>query len=127
MSNKVIDNTNKGVIIFTDRQNNSLSLIKLLAALQVVFGHISIHLNLSISPIVETLVGFFQGVPIFFILSGLLIWNSINRTNTYSKFIKKRFLRIYPELWMCVAIEILTIVIFYNGWNLRDLSIFTLT
>ncbi len=110
-----------------ERHTNSISLIKLLAAFQVMFGHIKAHLLLSVPAPVNAIIGYFKGVPIFFVLSGFLIWNSVYRSKDYRSYIKKRFWRIYPELWACIVVEIISILIFYNGWNVRDLSLFAIS
>lgn len=55
-----------------------------------------------------------MGVPLFFFLSGYLIWFSVKRTHDSKEYYKKRFFRIYPELWGGIIIEILTIIIFYR-------------
>jgi peptidoglycan/LPS O-acetylase OafA/YrhL len=51
-------------------------------------------------------LGFFPGVPIFFIISGFLIYASLDRNKSNIKqYIKNRILRIYPALWVCIAIS----------------------
>lgn len=67
---------------------------------------------------------FFAGVPILFGLSGYLIWFSICRSKTYGQYLKKRFLRIYPELCGGVLVEIAVLVYLYHDWNLKDLILF---
>ena len=43
-----------------------------------MYGHISYHLNINIpNNIITDIITFFPGVPIFFCLSGFLIWQSI--------------------------------------------------
>lgn len=109
------------------RTDNCLSLIKLLAAIQVMFGHLVEHLELPVPEWVSVFVGYFRGVPIFFIISGFLIWFSMERSSSYSMYLKKRFLRIYPELWLAIVLEIITIVILYHSWNAKHLIAFTIT
>ena len=109
------------------RHQNCISLIKLLASLQVMFGHVRRHLGLSIPVQLELAIGYIRGVPIFFILSGFLIWQSLGRTKNFTRYFQKRFLRVYPELWVCVTIEISSIVIFYSDWNVKDPSLFAMT
>jgi len=109
------------------RKKNCLTLIKLIAAFQVMIGHIREHLELPFPKWLGRVLGFYDGVPVFFIVSGFLIWLSMERSSSYSGYLKKRFWRIYPELWVAVIIEIVTIIFFYSGWNIRDLSIFTFT
>ena len=62
------------------RKDNCLSLFKLIAALQVMYGHIICHLRISNNSWFDKIFSVFQGVPIFFTLSGFLIYFSINRT-----------------------------------------------
>ena len=94
------------------RQKNCLNTIRLLAALQVMLQHLQEHFVLP--PALEPLrlvLSLFPGVPLFFMLSGFLIWNSLDTTASYPLFLKKRFLRIYPELWVSVAFELLCLVL----------------
>lgn len=106
--------------------NNCLSLIRLIAALQVILGHLLLHFQLPVNDYLNKAVFFFRGVPIFFALSGYLIWFSIIRSKSYSQYIKKRLLRIYPELWVAVIIEIVVLMVLYHGWKLKDIILFTL-
>lgn len=101
---------------------NSINTLRYLAAFQVMWGHMIVHLNISLpvleglklEQIVSSVLYFFMGVPLFFFLSGYLIWFSIKRTNNPKVYFKKRFLRIYPELWGGIIVEIFTIIIFYR-------------
>lgn len=112
------------------KQDNSINLFKLIAALQVMYGHIIVHLEINSNIYFDKLFAVFEGVPIFFTLSGFLIWFSIERTSKkegYPKYIKKRFWRIYPEMWVAIALEIIVMCILYSEWNVRDTAVFTLT
>lgn len=66
-------------------------------------------------------------MPIFFTLSGFLVWFSIERSESYCEYLRKRFLRIYPELWLAVAIEVFAIIFFHKKYILGDLLLFTVT
>lgn len=79
--------------------NNCLSLIRIIAAVQVMMGHMIEHFELPGNEAVLHATYFFRGVPIFFAISGFLMWFSIERSKSYSQCLKKRFWRIYPELW----------------------------
>lgn len=96
-------------------RDNCFNLIRLLAALQVAYGHMIEHFELEIPGIVTNIFSFFREVPIFFALSGYLIWNSIGRSKTFSQYAKKRFWRIFPELWVGVIIELIVLIIFCFG------------
>ena len=107
--------------------DNSISLIRLIAAFQVLFFHLVAHLQISIHPLIDSIATYFRGVPIFFILSGFLIWFSIERSSSSKQYICKRFWRIYPELWCAVVIEIISILVLYRKWNAIHLGLFALT
>ena len=96
------------------KEKDCLNTIRLLAAIQVLYGHTIYHLNIEMQPIISCIINFFSGVPIFFTLSGFLIWGSIGRSNKFSQYLKKRFWRIYPELWIAVLIELLIILALYH-------------
>ena len=44
------------------------------------------------------------GVDLFFIISGFVIFMSINKNKSPIQFITKRFTRLYPTFWICVII-----------------------
>ena len=54
------------------------------------------------------------GVPLFFFLSGFLVWDSIGRSSGFTQYVKKRVFRVYPELWVAVLIEMLSILVLYK-------------
>ena len=91
------------------RQNN-FDLIRLLAALQVAFFHAKGHLKVAESP-VEGFIDFFKnfpGVPIFFTVSGFLIYQSYARNSqNLRQYVVNRLLRIYPGLWVCLVVTIM--------------------
>lgn len=111
-----------------DMKKNSLNTIRLLAAISVMFGHACTHLSVERPIILSQVLEFFFGVPIFFAMSGYLIWNSVGKSKDFLSYAKKRFWRIYPELWVGVAVEIVSIILFYEGsiqWG--KLGLFTVT
>ena len=85
-----------------------------MAALQVVYGHCLTHYQLDMPMWLTSMIGFFHGVPIFFTLSGFLIWFSIGRSKTFSQYCQKRFWRIYPELWVAVLVEVAVLLMLYR-------------
>lgn len=109
------------------RQPNCLNTVRLLAALLVLLGHAHLHLDIILPAWSIWLVGFFRGVPVFFVLSGFLVWHSAGRSG-WKEYAKKRFLRIYPELWCAVLLGLLAILTLFRGsisWG--GLGVFTLT
>lgn len=110
-----------------DQRNiNSLNLIRIIAALQVFFGHMVEHLELPVNATLFHATYFLRGVPIFFVISGFCMWFSIGRSKSYGQYLMKRFWRIYPELWVAVIVEILVMVILYRGWRPGQLLLFAL-
>ncbi len=91
------------------RQNN-FDLVRLLAALQVVFIHSVDHLSLgewASRP--ASVIGIFPGVPIFFFVSGFLISLSWERCPVIRTYGSNRLLRIYPALWACLLLTLVMI------------------
>lgn len=62
--------------------------------------------------LVDFKYGFF-GVELFFIISGFVIYYSINKSKTVKDFLSKRFIRLYPTYWLCLAITFM--VVYYFG------------
>lgn len=89
--------------------NNNFNLIRLLAALQVATTHIALYFQIDYG--VLQLLHPFPGVPIFFFISGYLIYGSLGRSlkgsDPWLDFFYKRFLRIYPALWLCFIVSII--------------------
>ena len=114
---------------YTANKNvDCLNTIRLLAAIQVMYGHTTSHLEIEPLPIISPLINYFHGVPIFFTMSGFLIWWSIGRSSTFLQYLKKRFWRIYPELWLAVLIELLVLLALYHepiDW--KQFSLFAIT
>lgn len=97
-----------------DFKRNCLNLFRLLAAIEVLYWHTIKHLELDKLPVFTDIIKYFTGVPLFFTLSGFLIWQSIGRSHTFGGYAKKRFWRIYPELWVAVAVEIVVLLCLYH-------------
>lgn len=92
-------------IVGFDFVKNNLDLIRLFAATQVVFIHAISHLKLYELDFIKYL-GFFPGVPIFFFVSGFLIYRSYLKSASIFGYFQKRFLRIYPALWLCFFVSL---------------------
>ncbi len=98
-----------------------ITLLKLLAAFQVLYLHLIVHYELipwkiSGIDVLGKLLSPFQGVPIFFALSGYFIWKSLsNKKITVKEYAYRRFVRIYPELWVTVCFSVLVIIILYRN------------
>ncbi|WP_374948574.1 acyltransferase family protein [Mucilaginibacter sp.] len=88
---------------------NNFDLLRLLAAIEVVFDHYFQHLRIPITHTALKVLYLFPGVPVFFVISGYLISASYERNNSLKTYMRNRVLRIYPGLWGCLLI---TLIIF---------------
>lgn len=97
---------------------NCFTLIRYVAAIEVIIGHCVEHFSLDRTSIAYQIfrytLGMFPGVPIFFGLSGFLIWASLDRNDNLKQYAKKRVMRIYPELWLAVILSAIAIVALYG-------------
>lgn len=93
--------------LFEKRENN-LNLIRLLAAIAVIYGHANVITGKSPPDLFLRVVGFkFIGgvaVDVFFVVSGFLITASALKSENLARFALSRFLRIYPALVVCVFV-----------------------
>jgi peptidoglycan/LPS O-acetylase OafA/YrhL len=94
--------------------------LRLIAASSVIFSHSFLIADGQERN--EPFVGLFghilgiYGVYIFFILSGLLVTQSMFSSNSIKSFSLKRFIRIYPGLLICNVLTIsLAVAMFYSG------------
>ncbi len=92
-------------------KHNNFDVIRIFAAVQVMILHVLIHLDLKF-PWWFLPFKPFSGVPMFFVISGFLISASYERSSDLKNYIRNRSLRIYPGLWCCILITILTILCF---------------
>lgn len=111
----------KNEIVF---KSNCFDVIRLLATIQVFYGHAMVHLQVQpIIPMINAWIGLFPGVMIFFTLSGFLIAASFDRNRDIKEYAKKRFLRIYPALWIVTLISVIIILLICHWDDLLDIMI----
>ena len=89
--------------------NNNFNLIRLFAALQVTVTHSASYLDINLQFL--QFLNLFPGVPIFFFISGYLIIKSFRNNYKLKNFFYNRILRIYPGLYFCFFITIISIII----------------
>jgi peptidoglycan/LPS O-acetylase OafA/YrhL len=102
----------------TSRINN-FDLLRLVAATQVMIEHTVGYLRIPRPP-GWTALSAIEGVPIFFVISGFLIsasWKSSPDVRTYAV---RRAARIFPGLWCCILLTLITALIFGSGFPLRS-------
>lgn len=103
---------------------NNFDLLRLFAAVQVLLlHHIAFFSANSESTygLIDRIIWNFPGVNIFFIISGYLIFQSLERNNILI-FAKKRIKRIYPALFACFIFTVLMLILFNS---LNTLEIFS--
>jgi peptidoglycan/LPS O-acetylase OafA/YrhL len=93
-----------------EKQNN-FNIIRLVAALSVIYGHADAVTGRGPADIFLQYVGFkFIGgvaVDVFFVVSGFLVAASALSGNGILYYLKSRLLRIYPALFVCVGLTVL--------------------
>ncbi len=97
-----------------NRQSNCISLLRLVAALSVFTGHASVHLQVELPKVAVWAHSLFDGVPIFFFISGFLIYHSLTQNSDLKIFASKRLLRLYPELWCAVGLSVVSLLVLYR-------------
>jgi peptidoglycan/LPS O-acetylase OafA/YrhL len=91
---------------FNYRKNN-LNLIRLVAALQVLVGHLSQEFSVPSF----TFLHAFKGVTIFFTLSGFLIFWSFDNNPNLRQYWKNRCLRILPAMIVALLCAIVLMLL----------------
>lgn len=105
----------RGIFMVSPHRQNNFDLIRLLAAAQVVVAHAIGHTELvnRIPPWGKQLFDalmLLPGVPIFFVISGFLITKSYERNPEDLKgYFWRRALRIFPALWVCLAVTLVVL------------------
>lgn len=54
------------------------------------------------------------GVPAFFVISGFVIYASLN-ANSAGQFLSKRFMRLAPALWICASVTLIVAMTAHDG------------
>jgi len=107
------------------KREDNFNLIRLLAAFLVIYGHASAVTGRGPVDIFLSAIGFkFIGgvaVDIFFVISGFFISASANSGLGWGHYLYSRILRIYPALFVCIALTVFVIGPFlttdHNYWS----------
>lgn len=93
-------------------KDNCFDYIRMISAVIILVGHASDHLDIELG-IVGVVTGWWRGLICLFVISGFLIPASLERSESRKEYIEKRFLRLYPGLW--VAFLVSFIMVLYVG------------
>lgn len=105
--------------------DNCFDIIRCICTFTVFLGHFITHFHVE-SAVLHEIAYCVRGVPVFFFLSGLFISRSLERYSTKEYFLK-RVVRIYPELWVCVLLNLGLILLSGVIGSFRDLVIYLVT
>ncbi len=94
-----------------DYNKNALDLFRIIATVQVFFGHVITHFTMGNPPV--NLVYFVRGVPILFVLCGFLAAKSLDKYKPL-EWLKGRAARILPGFWACIVINSVIILLVYQ-------------
>lgn len=86
---------------------NNFDVLRIFAATEVLVEHSFLHLQIA-EPFWVSVYKCFSGVPVFFVISGYLISASFERSKDIKNYFTNRFLRIYPGLWSCILLTVIT-------------------
>ncbi|MBC7601359.1 MAG: acyltransferase, partial [Ramlibacter sp.] len=95
-----------------DGRSNNFNLIRLLAALVVIYAHAPAITGLGAPEPFAQFTGKYSGalaIDVFFLLSGFLVTASALSERGLRHFIASRVLRIYPALVVCTALMVLVL------------------
>lgn len=92
-----------------EKRNNCFTFLRLLIALSVVYQHGQVSgLNL----VNIKYLNWIDKVPLFFFISAYSIMLSLdNKKISFKDYSLRRFLRLYPELWLCILLETIVLVL----------------
>jgi len=107
------------------KRKKDLDGIRAIAILCVVFYHFGYRYGIIFKDISFSFFKYgFLGVQLFFILSGIVICGSAQRSINLKYFILKRIIRLYPVFWICCLV-LFPIMLFFKDLGIRyDISIY---
>ena len=113
---------------------NAFDLLRLICAMQVLFGHYVEHFKLyNVANCFDNMLQISQFVPgrgviVFFAISGYLAVRSVEKSSDFIRYAIKKVKRIYPELIIAFLINTIIICIVYKiDCSVKDFLIYSLT
>lgn len=99
---------------------NNFNALRLVAAWLVLYGHSFVFMRLPEPLFLSSLIIGPLGLFIFFGVSGYLVSESWDRDPNLWRFLARRFLRIFPGLFVCVTLTVLVLGPIFTTLPLRD-------
>lgn len=109
----------------SERKINGISLLRVIAVCMILVVHFG--QSLPFPEVLHTPIVWCQrGVQLFFLLSGFLIFKSLDKNSNIKTFYKKRLLRIIPSYWTIIVLNMLLFGVvlktmpaddFHMGWT----------
>ena len=100
-------------------RNNNIAVIKFIAAIMVITGHMAYILGVSLPIVLGTGIQII-GVKIFFLMGGYLITKSWLSDPIPKRYAEKRIMRLVPPLVMYTIIAILFSGIFLSTLSIKE-------
>ena len=90
--------------------------LRVFAILIVIISHYLHKYDLHGNQFLEFVQNYgYFGVPFFFVISGFVILYSLETTNSYKDFLKKRYIRLAPGMLICSIITFSFFKFIYTG------------
>lgn len=99
----------------TNLRITELDALRGVAALIVLVSHYTWVYDFHFGTLAEHSFSFSNGdfgVQLFFMISGFMIFMSLENSKTIKKFIIARFARLFPTYWLCILITLCCLSIF---------------
>ncbi|MGN0384903.1 MAG: acyltransferase family protein [Lachnospiraceae bacterium] len=108
--------------------DNCFDYLRMFSALLIIMGHCVIHLNIAIPVWFDAILNSWVGLFCLFVLTGYLIPASLENSKSVSEYFKKRFLRLYPGLWIAFFLSLICIIVIGKEirYSLKDISVWAI-
>ncbi len=103
---------------------NNFKFIRLVAACMVIIAHSYVFTNQPHDPLFLISNGnidlSYLGLSVFFFLSGLLVTQSLYKSESWKNFLWKRILRLYPAAWLVILLCMFLLGPLVTTFNLKE-------
>lgn len=108
--------------MMSERKINGISLLRVIAVCMILVVHFG--QSLPFPEVLHTTIVWCQhGVQLFFLISGFLIFKSLDKNSDIKVFYRKRLLRIIPAYWTIIVLNILLFGILLKTMSVDEFHI----